>query len=143
MGTNFYFVRPISQSKKDEIKQRIDKIDNIDDIYEMINDILKPQINSSTDDNIYNVHIGKRSCGWQFLFSSGIYDYWDFKSEPFNKESIIAWLSTGIVVDEYGEKYTPEQFWKECVDDCADGLIGENDIIINGLRCTNGKYFFC
>ena len=140
MGTNFYYIRPIPQSKKTEMKSRIDEINNIEDLYEMITDVLEPHVDPTTEDNVYNIHIGKRSGGWQFLFSLAISDY----CESLTKEGILDWLRTGIIVDEYGEKYTPEQFWKECVDDCSNGKISnENDQVINGLRFTDGKYFFC
>lgn len=49
-------------------------------------------------------HIGKRSAGWQFTFRAhqGITSRSDW-------ESLIR--EPAVVVDEYGQKITPEEFW--------------------------------
>ena len=52
----------------------------------------------------FEVEIGIRSCGWQFLWHAQNLKYFD------DKESLFEWLKTGQIIDEYGQKYTFEEF---------------------------------
>jgi hypothetical protein len=53
-----------------------------------------------------NIHIGKRSGGWKFL--------WNFQDGKFytNKEELLKFIRSGRVVDEYGELQDTEEFIK-------------------------------
>lgn len=152
MGTNFYLIHPIPQEKKEELKKFIDSTDDIEDITNAVDDILDTQKNYETEDTRYKIHIGKRSMGWQFLFSRTLEDYC-----ALTRNGITEWLKTGQIVDEYGEKYSSEDFWKE-VEACKDGMTsydyekkhpdehtraGYGDYINDGLRFTGYKTYFC
>ena len=53
-----------------------------------------------------NIHIGKRSSGWKFL--------WNFQDGKFytNKEELLKFIRSGRIVDEYGELQNTEEFIK-------------------------------
>ena len=65
------------------------------------NDILKERESE--------VHIGKSSCGWQFLFHLGIRKY--TCGQSLKKEDIDKWFRSGIIVDEYGDEISVDDFW--------------------------------
>lgn len=66
------------------------------------------------------VHIGKRSCEWKFLFNHNNWEYYDY-----TKKSINDFLTKCYRLEnEYGEIISVEQFWKEYVDDFKDGFTG-------------------
>ena len=92
MGTNFYLRQTLSEKDK-QIVIGLVKSDEYDKVREMLpNDI----------------HIGKRNGGWKF--------HWDhnyFKFFKPSKESLIEWLKSGQIVDEYGDEFTFDQFWNE------------------------------
>lgn len=56
--------------------------------------------------SVEDLHIGKRSGGWQFHFQAhpGIRSRKDWEARV---------DEVGTVTDEYGREYTPEQFWAE------------------------------
>lgn len=56
--------------------------------------------------SVEDLHIGKRSVGWQFGFRA----YPDIRSRK-DWEARVA--EVGTVTDEYGQEYTPERFWAE------------------------------
>ena len=92
MGTNFDLRKRINKEEKEKLKQLVEK-ENWDALVENI-----PE----------TIHIGKRSCGWKFCW-----DAHDFRYFKPTKESLIEWLKSGDIYDEYGEKYTFDQFWNE------------------------------
>lgn len=94
MGTNYYLRPKVSSEIKTKIKELVDL-----DKFEDIKDIL---------DNYQDIHIGKQSAGWKFLWDVHYFDYY----EP-SKEAIIEWLKSGIIYDEYGDQYTLEEFFKD------------------------------
>jgi len=51
-----------------------------------------------------NIHLGKRSSGWKFC--------WNFHKEKYykDKESLLNFIRTGRVVDEYGMEMNVEEF---------------------------------
>lgn len=94
MGTNYYIRRQLSQNEKYTIIQSI-----VNDDYE------KAKIIINQKDS--EVHIGKRSAGWKFLWNVNKFKYF----HP-NKESFIKFLKTyGQIFDEYGREYSFEEFW--------------------------------
>ena len=92
MGTNFYLRRNLSNDQKELLKQYIDQ-----DEYDKIRDNLPEDI-----------HIGKRSYGWKFLWNANKFQY--FKP---NIESLYEFLKSGDIYNEYGEKFTFDQFINE------------------------------
>lgn len=113
MGTNFY-CRRINQATRDELRIKFDKlhedlvkcIDNVIPNYsQVLNEFLW-----DNEDLEQEIHLGKRSCGWQFL--------WDYHNGIYFKptlESIKEFLSQDdiVIYNEYGEKFTLEQFINE------------------------------
>ena len=95
MGTNFYLKQKLSEQEKEKAIELL----NLND-YEELREMLPNKI-----------HIGKRSGGWKF--------HWDhnyFKFFKPSKESLIEWLKSGQIVDEYGDEFTFDQFWNEEID---------------------------
>lgn len=90
MGTNFYLRKKLSEYEKEIGMQYL----NNDD-YDSLRDLIPEDI-----------HIGKRSGGWKFLFNANNFEYFYT-----NKESLIEWLKSGQIIDEYNQKYTFEEFW--------------------------------
>lgn len=92
MGTNFYLRQKLSQEQRKEIDKALDNGD-----FTKARELLPKDI-----------HIGKRSGGWKF--------HWDhnyFKFFKPSKESLIEWLKSGQIIDEYGDEFTFDQFWNE------------------------------
>lgn len=135
MGTNFYKVLKPKYTKKQkaEITKKINEqtkklkeyfndnnyIDryDIEDYFEMLNE-LQP----------VRVHLGKRSGGWQFL--------WNHNNEKYYKktlQSIKEFLDedNGFIVDEYGERFTTEQFLNE---EIGEAMYNDPDRFINGSQ---------
>ena len=100
MGTNFY-ARIIP--KEEDITYIIDKVNK----YLKGLDLTLESIESTID--LKPIHLGKRSSGWQFIWENQP-DY--FKD---NLESIKEFLSRKdvIIYDEYYNKYSCEEFFKE------------------------------
>lgn len=92
MGTNFYLRKKLNAQQKQKVKEALDT-----DQYSKVIDMLPKEI-----------HIGKRSAGWKFLFNCNWFEF--FKP---NKEDFIKFLKSGQIYDEYGENFTFDQFWNE------------------------------
>lgn len=102
-----------------------------------------------------SIHLGKRSSGWKFC--------WNFHKDKYykDKESLLNFIRTGRVVDEYGEEVDVEEFldmafaWGE-----PDGLVVDKeyfeknermswmsnpsdyyDKIVDGLRVSSSTEF--
>jgi hypothetical protein len=95
MGTNYYRIPSVEEmeKRKQELIATIEKENNF--IIQSIWDIF-------TEDS--NIHLGKRSSGWKFL--------WNFNDKKFysNKEELLNFIRTGRVVDEYGEEMNIDEF---------------------------------
>ena len=104
MGTNVYARRKLSAEIKEAVKNAIDA-----DQYSYAAYLV--------DENSDEIHIGKRSCGWQFLFEENKECYEN------NRESINEFISRDdiILYNEYDDQLTPEIFWKDYVDCMNDG----------------------
>lgn len=92
MGTNFYIRQRVSHQQKIEMEDAIAK----DDWSTLVK--LIPE----------EIHIGKRSAGWKFLWNANNFEYF----QP-NKESLIKFLKSGDIYDEYGDHFTFDQFWND------------------------------
>lgn len=99
MRTNFYLRKKLSDREK---LLAINSI--INDDYESVRNHLPADI-----------HIGKRSGGWKFHWDHNYFEYY----KP-TKESLIAWLHSGIIVDEYGKVFSFNQFWEDEIGHCLD-----------------------
>lgn len=126
MGTNFYAKHIPTEAEYEEMQKALTER-QLDKLEELIHESRKK-----------DYHIGKRSGGWQFLFAphiklrSGFYNSGKIVSPWENTlESIKEYLSRPDVeiYDEYGQKFTPEQFWNEEV---GESLYNDPEKYING-----------
>lgn len=105
MSTNFYLRKKISEEQKEYMKSLIDQ-EKFDELCDEI-----PQ----------DIHIGKRSCGWKFLWNANRFEY--FKPTI---ESLHEFLKSGDIYDEYGVKFTFEDFMNDeagpSIDNGIDGI---------------------
>lgn len=102
MGTNYYIKKYMTPEQKKEV---IDAINN--DQYDEARDIMN---------EVKDIHIGKRSGGWKFLWDANEFKYF----EP-TKESLIEWLKSGQIIDEYDQEFTFDEFWNKELDGFWDG----------------------
>lgn len=132
MGTNFYCRKINRKHRKmfsddlNELSQYITyNIDNTElDLVEKVTEFIE-----SNSDLEEEIHLGKRSYGWQFLW-----DYHDGKYFNSNLDSIKEFLSQDdiIIYDEYGNFYEVEQLFNNELANCLykdaihnDGMDGE------------------
>ena len=125
MGTNFY-ARIIP---KEEDKQKlIDfiKYNHFDVIEDLASELYGRRNEYTRRGNV--IHLGKRSCGWKFLWNPNTIKYCDgyidqetkeyipvYKYDqlyPLTKQGITDFCNRKdvIITDEYGEQYTSEEF---------------------------------
>ena len=138
MGTNFYLCHVPTVKEHLEMQELLAKRQ-----YEA----LKEKIEKAT----HQYHIGKRSCGWQFLFEAGSGEEdtrpnflsdceFQYLKNPWsnNLQSLKEWLSKSeyVIQDEYGGVFTPEQFWNEEV---GKSLYNDPDKYINCGQYYKGK----
>ena len=125
MGTNFYARHIPTEQEYEAMQQKIVER-NLDELQKLL------------DEAKTQYHIGKRSGGWQFLFAPHIKLRVGFGNSgqvvsPWENtlESIKEYLNRPDVeiVNEYGEVFTPEQFWNEEV---GDALYNDPERYING-----------
>ena len=95
MGTNFYCRRIPTQDQLNEIADLVCN-QQIDDAIDKLHEVNK------------QIHICKRSGGWQIGFDHNNGEYW----QP-TRESVNAFISQSdiIIFDEYKKEYTVEEFW--------------------------------
>lgn len=125
MGTNFY-ARIIP--KEDEKNELINKIVNnqFDEIVDLASELYGERNQYTRKGNL--IHLGKRSCGWKFLWNPNVIKYCDgyidpetieyvpvYKYDqmyPLTKQGITDFCNREdvIITDEYGEQYTPKEF---------------------------------
>lgn len=125
MGTNFY-ARIIP--KEDEKNELINKIVNnkFDEIEDLASELYGKRDQYTRKGNV--IHLGKRSCGWKFLWNPNVIKYWDSHMDPKTKEyvSVVKYdyvypltkqgitefvmRDDVIITDEYGEQQDPKEF---------------------------------
>ena len=108
MGVNIYMKRIPTKAELDAIKKKIDDLDFYDAKEDLENLITNTE-----------VHIGKCSMGWQFLFAPNP----DYYTE--NRKSIDQFLRESgkgdwILKNEYGDTVDPDVFWDLYVDSHKD-----------------------
>ena len=125
MGTNFYLCHIPTVKEHIEMQELLAKKQ-----YE--------ELKNKIEEVTHQYHIGKRSCGWQFLFEAGTGDlkpdddgYYRLNNPWSNNlQSLKEWLSKSeyIIKNEYGDIFTSEQFWNE-INEC---LYNNPEKYING-----------
>lgn len=129
MGTNFYKVLPAPEDYPKQVKKVLEEIE--------LELIKEGKISYDTQEKLSNlskvkraIHLGKRSCGWQFLWNHNYGKYYDV-----NIDSIKEFLnSPGHIEDEYGKVFTVEQFLE---DEIKDFLWGDDE----RHNCNGTSYY--
>lgn len=103
MGTNFYAIIPVKKRTTNKLRKLADKLEDTSQKVNVENELY--EIGEELKD--HEVHLGKRSCGWAFLWDANDLKYY----EP-TLASIKKFIddNNGKIVDEYGSKFTWEQF---------------------------------
>lgn len=125
MGTNFYAVLPVKN--RNLINKEINKLINLakdEDDFSLVKEQLN-HINNVIDANYIEVHLGKRSAGWAFLWDTNELKYY----EP-SLESIRKFIqdSKATIVNEYREIFSWDEFLAEikyCLYPSTEPLIKE------------------
>ena len=141
MGTNFYARIIPTKKRKDELKQMIDNND-FKNIIEEISKTYGKYEYPYSDEIAGEIHLGKRSGGWKFLWNPNIYlvrnghcEWIENKGggksskwidEPDTAKYIYPLTKKGIksfidrddveIYDEYGEKQDKEEFFEMALD---------------------------
>ena len=118
MGTNFYARRIPTQEEIAALHKHIDEVAaGVYSISSMIEEI----------EIVNDIHLGKRSAGWQFNWESHPEYYSD------NLESIKEFLSRDdiVIVDEYNTKFSLDEFFNKEIGYC---LYNDPEKYINGRQ---------
>lgn len=114
MGTNYYRIPKAEEllSKKETLLKSIQDLEITPlSIFNL----------SYADDNPWlefanglNIHIGKRSSGWKFI--------WNFNNNLYysNKEELFKFLRDGVILDEYGTIQETEEFIEMALNWCSN-----------------------
>lgn len=111
MGTNFYAVLPVKKKVTKNLEKAIELINNTPyDIDAIEAEIF--EVKEEIDKN--RIHLGKRSGGWVFDWDANDLKYY----EPV-LESIKNFIESNnaCIVDEYGNKYTWDEFINDEIGD--------------------------
>ena len=132
MGTNFYRI-PLETEMVHRKKILIERIEKL----ELTPSNIERDFRTMPDDNSWEskspwnefledtkIHLGKRSMGWKFI--------WNFNKNKYysDKRTLLNFIKTGRVVDEYGELIPNEEFIKEALEwGEPDGYIYNEDYV--------------
>lgn len=97
MGTNFYAVIPVKSRDKERAKKLIDE-NKLEEAIELLQSMTT------------EIHLGKRSAGWKFLFNTNLGNYYNLTKDGINK---FFKETNAIIKDEYGHTCTVEEFWND------------------------------
>ena len=111
MGTNYNRIPTVEEMerRREKLIEDMKTVDLTPGVIEM--DIRLPIEDSFESESPWdvflrdgNVHLGKRSGGWKFL--------WNFHDNKYysNKEELLAFIRSGRVVNEYGDELPVEEF---------------------------------
>lgn len=129
MSTNFYARIIPTESEKQEL---IDAINN-DDI-NRVEELTQALYGTRMDYNGSGkrIHLGKRSCGWKFMWNSNVIRIWDpiacaYQWDylyPLTKEGITKFVMREdvVITDEYGEVMNGDEFLDMAFNWCVNGL---------------------
>ena len=144
MSTNYYRIpkQKVVREKYLELVEQISYMDifSPEQIYNEFRTIENGFERWSSWDNFIdglNIHIGKRSGGWKFL--------WNFQDGKFytNKEELFKFIRSGRIVDEYGELQDTEEFIKMALEwGQPDGYVLDENYIAEQRKQPNYRPSF-
>lgn len=116
MGTNFYAKRKVSDDTLQAIKRTVDIMlqPATNQVRLLDIEVLKELCDRTLENS--DIHLGKRSAGWQFLW-----DHNDGKFYHLSLKGIHRFVKEecgNVVYDEYGDVYSWEDFIKEEIGYC-------------------------
>lgn len=137
MSTNYYLRRKPTIKDVETVKNLADNTldgSNFVDIVNYVNDLY-----SESGDNV--IHIGKRSCGWKFLWCTNVsrQNGKIVKMYDFTRESITEFIMRDeyVVVNEYGDLIDKEEFLIMAFEWDIDGY----DSVKYNLEYKNNLYY--
>ena len=165
MGTNYYRIPTVEEmeSRKQTLIGFVNNLElspeNIEGGFRIISPRKEWEWFSPWDMFLEDtsIHLGKRSSGWKFC--------WNFHKDKYysDKESLLEYIRSGRVVDEYGDEMNVEEFITMALEwGQPDGLVVNeiyriqqrakgagsffdkpeyDDIIIDGLRVSTSTEF--
>jgi len=143
MSTNYYRIpkQKVVREKYLELAEQVSSMDIFSpgQIYNEFRTIEKGFERWNPWDNFIdglNIHIGKRSRGWKFL--------WNFQDGKFytNKEELLKFIRSGRVVDEYGELQDTEEFIKMALEwGQPDGYVLDKNYMDEQSKLAHYKPF--
>ena len=133
MGTNYYRIPKASEveKKKELLESRIHKMpitpSSIERGFRYIetdSDLPYWDTDNPWDEFVdgTNIHLGKRSSGWKFC--------WNFHNNQYytDKESLLNFIRSGRVVNEYGDEMDREEFITMALEwGQPDGLVADKE----------------
>jgi hypothetical protein len=165
MGTNYYFI-PTHEEMLKRQQTLIQQVTSMDMSVENLERGMK-YVSPTKDWEWFSpwdmfledtsIHLGKRSAGWKFC--------WNFHKNKYysDKESLLEYIRSGRVVDEYGEEQKVEEFITMALEwGKPDGLVVNreyrkkerakgvgsffddpkyDDLVIDGLRVSSSTDF--
>lgn len=116
MGTNFYAKRQITDDTLQSMKRIVDIIlqPGTNDVRLLNVEALKELCDRTLETT--NIHLGKRSSGWQFLWDHNDGKFYDLSLKDIHK--FVKEECGNVVYDEYGDVYSWEDFIKEEIGYC-------------------------
>lgn len=107
MGTNYFLIpnHEVWQVKRNKF------ISQVNDLISLNKQIYNKSELLDTVENFISetrIHLGKNSFGWNFSFNSQGFKFFH------NKETFQTFIRKGIIVNEYGDQITPDEFEKIC-----------------------------
>jgi len=117
MGTNFYRIPKEEdiKARQERLLERVQKLDlSVSNISNSFADITDDKSKYDWDrincwlefTGDLEIHIGKNSMGWKFLFNHNDWKYYK------NMEELKEFINSGRLVNEYGEEQNIEEFWE-------------------------------
>lgn len=116
MGTNFYAKRKVSDDTLQAIKRTVDiMLQPATNQVRLLNmEVLKELCDRTLVDS--DIHLGKRSAGWQFLWDHNDGKFYDLSLKDIHR--FVKEECGNVVYDEYGDVYSWEDFIKEEIGYC-------------------------
>ena len=139
MGKNYYaYIKSEVFEWATKRKELLSKVSNDFELYAIIEKYF-------TDIEPKQIHLGKSSAGWKFLFQWNDGKYYKTKQELYD------FIQGLDIVDEYGTSYTWEEFWNQTLDEnrVYNGRIPQSVrdtqwfneyIYIDGLEFSNAEF---